>query len=138
MSTANRLHLLPDFIGKRFLKIGLRTAHLLAISGVCGGVFFNVDTDSLHYFWLGAISTGLAMLLIDALSNLIWFVQVRGIVITGKLAILSVYPFVPEWSKPLIVLIMIASATISHAPGGWRYYSLFHGKVVKSSHDSKG
>lgn len=138
MRRAIKANLLPDFSGKRTLKIALRTAHLLAISVICGAVLLDVPQTTLHNYWLAAISTGIAMLLIDALSNLVWFVQVRGLIIGLKLVLLLILPLAPEWGKPVIVLVMILSGTIAHAPGSWRYYSLRHGKVMKSLHDSKG
>jgi hypothetical protein len=138
MPSSNRMNLLPDFRGKRMLKVALRTAHLLSISVVCGGILLGVENTGFHYYWLAGIITGLALLFIDALSNLVWFVQVRGIVILGKIVILSTLPLIPDWNQPIIVLVMLLSGVIAHAPSGWRYYSLIHGKVVKSLHDSKG
>lgn len=133
-----KANLLPDFAGKRVLKIALRTAHLLAISVICGAVLLEANQATLHYYWLAAISTGIAMLLIDALSNLVWFVQVRGMIIGLKLLLLLTLPLAPGWGIPVIVVVMILSGIIAHAPGSWRYYSLWHGKVIKSLHDSKG
>jgi hypothetical protein len=138
MQPASKVNLLPEFAGKRTLKIALRTAHLLAISVICGAILLDVSHATLHYYWLAAISTGIAMLLIDALSNMVWFVQVRGMIIGLKLLLLMMLPLAPDWGKLVIVIIMILSGTIAHAPGSWRYYSLWHGKVMKSLHDSKG
>ena len=138
MSHEKSLALLPEFRGKRTLKMLLRTLHLIGISGVCGSIFFDVNNDLSTYFWQAAIISGIAMLLIDSLSNLIWFVQVRGLVIMTKLGLLAMIAFAPEWDLAIILAVMILSGVISHAPSQWRYYSLRHGKVVKSRRDIKG
>ena len=72
---------------KRWTKISLRTLHLLAVSGVGGGVFFALDKSSWINFWWLAIASGGLMMLMDIVSNPVWIVQTRGLVIFVKLAI---------------------------------------------------
>jgi len=38
----------------------------------------------------------------------------------------------------LLAVIIIISAVISHAPGKLRYFSLYHGRVITSTNDTKG
>jgi len=123
---------------KRWTKISLRTLHLLAIAGVGGGILFALDKDLwLNYWWL-ALASGALMMLMDILSNPVWFIQVRGIVIVLKLVLLALLGLYPGWDSFLLVIIIILSAVISHAPGKLRYYSLYHRRVITSDSDSKG
>ena len=123
---------------KRWSKISLRTLHLLAVAGVGGGVLFGLDKDLwINYWWL-AMASGILMMLIDWISNPVWIVQIRGLVIILKLALLLLLGYNTNWDGMLLMSIIIISAVISHAPGNVRYYSLYHGKVISSSLDSKG
>ena len=123
---------------KRWTKISLRTLHLLAVAGVGGGILFGVERDLwINYWWLAMVS-GIFMMLVDIISNPVWIVQVRGISIFLKLALLILLVVYPDWDRPLVVVIIIISGVISHAPSRLRYYSMYHGKVITSNRDTKG
>ncbi len=123
---------------KRWTKISLRTLHLLAVAGVGGGILFGLEKDLwINYWWL-AMASGFLMMLIDIISNPVWVVQVRGVSIFIKLILLACLGSNPDWDGPLVVLIIIISAVISHAPGKLRYYSVYHRKVIISNNDTKG
>lgn len=132
------MYRIDKMTAKRWTKISLRTLHLLAIAGVGGGILFALDKDLwLNYWWL-ALASGALMMLMDILSNPVWFIQVRGIVMVLKLVLLALMGIYPGWDSFLLVIIIILSAVISHAPGKLRYYSLYHRRVITSGSDSKG
>ena len=123
---------------KRWTKISLRTLHLLAVTGAGGGILFGLEKDLwINYWWL-AMASGILMVLIDIISSPVWIVQVRGVSIFIKLILLAYLGTNPDWDGFLMMLIIIISAVISHAPGKLRYYSLRHRKVISSNNDSKG
>ena len=123
---------------KRWTKICLRTLHLLAVAGVGGGILFGLDPDLWRgYWWLAMVSGGLLML-IDIISNPLWVLQVRGLVIFLKLTLLLFLGGHPTLDVYLLAVIIILSAVISHAPGKLRYYSVYHGRQILSSNDTKG
>ena len=123
---------------KRWTKISLRTLHLLAVAGVGGGILFGVERDLwINYWWLAVVSGGL-MMLIDIISNPVWLVQLRGLVIFFKLFLLTLLGSQPDLDSQLLLVIIIISGVISHAPGKLRYYSVYHRKVITSSSDTKG
>jgi len=123
---------------KRWTKISLRTMHLLAVAGVGGGILFGLDKDLwINYWWLALVS-GVLMMAIDIISNPVWVVQVRGLVIFLKLILLALLGNDPSLDVWLLAFIIIISAVISHAPGKLRYYSAYHRKVISSINDSKG
>ena len=123
---------------KRWTKISLRTLHLLAVAGVGGGILFALEKDLwINYWWLALVS-GVLMMVIDIVSNPVWIVQVRGLVIFLKLILLAFIGSNPSLDGLLLAVIIIMSGIISHAPGQLRYYSLYHRKVISSSNDSKG
>ena len=123
---------------KRWTKISLRTLHLLAVAGVGGGILFGLEKELwINYWWL-AMASGVLMMLLDIISNPVWMVQVRGVSIFIKLILLACLGSNPDWDGPLVVLIIIISAVISHAPGKLRYYSVYHRRVITSNNDTKG
>jgi len=123
---------------KRWSKISLRTLHLLAIAGVGGGILFALEKDLwLNYWWLALVS-GVLMMLMDIVSNPVWIVQVRGLVILLKLILLALLGINPAWDSILLLVVIILSAVVSHAPGKLRYYSLYHRRVINSDDDAKG
>ena len=123
---------------KRWTKISLRTLHLLAVAGVGGGILFGLEKDLwINYWWLALVS-GVLMMAIDIVSNPVWIVQVRGLVIFLKLILLAFIGSNPSLDGLLLAVIIIMSGIISHAPGQLRYYSFYHRKVISSSNDSKG
>lgn len=125
-------------IVKRWTKISLRTMHLVSVAGVGGGVLFGLDKIVwVNYWWL-ALASGILMMAIDIVSNPVWMVQVRGLVIYIKLLLLAFLGIYPQWDSTLLLIVIIMSGVISHAPGKLRYYSVYHRKVISSPNDSKG
>ena len=123
---------------KRWSKISLRTLHLLAVAGVGGGILFALEKDLwINYWWLALVS-GVLMMVMDIAANPVWMVQVRGVVIMVKLILLALMVSYPAWGGFLLLVIIIISAVISHAPGKLRYYSLYHRRVISSDSDAKG
>jgi hypothetical protein len=123
---------------KRWIKISLRTLHLLGVAGVGGGVIFTLEHHLwLNYWWL-ALASGTLMMLVDMIANPVWLVQIRGIVVLFKLVLLLLLGNDPDWDRFLLFVIIILSAIVSHAPGSLRYYSLYHRRVINSQNDAKG
>lgn len=123
---------------RRWSKITLRTLHIVAVAGVGGGILFELDQALwFHYWWLSVI-TGVLLVLIDALANPVWLIQVRGLAVYIKLVLLVGLWQFPVWNVALLLAIIVLSAVISHAPSKLRYYSIYHGKVIRSSSDTKG
>ncbi len=123
---------------KRWSKISLRTLHLLAVAGVGGGILFALEKDLwINYWWLALVS-GVLMMLMDIFANPVWIVQVRGVVIIFKLILLALMVSYSAWGSFLLIVIIVISTVISHAPGKLRYYSLYHRRVISSDNDAKG
>lgn len=118
-----------DFYGKRWLKITLRTLHLLGVAGVSGGILLQVPTAS----WIGylhlTVLSGSAYLLLELWSNAILLIQLRGLCVVIKLLLLAILYSKPQYGS-LIIVVIILSSVVSHAPGNFRYYSPFHRRRI--------
>jgi len=127
--------LIPNFPGKRWLKVFLRTAHLIGFAGVFAAILTGYNYD---LYWLITVLSGIGLLILESLSNLVWFVQIRGLVMYIKFALLfAVFAF-PEHALTCIILMIILAGIISHAPGSVRYYSIYHRKRIDSLNDISG
>ncbi|MCW8925719.1 MAG: hypothetical protein OQJ84_05640 [Xanthomonadales bacterium] len=123
---------------RRWSKISLRTLHIIAVAGVGGGVLFGVGLERWGPYWWLAVISGALLVLIDALSNPVWSIQVRGLAVYIKLVLLALLWKFPAWDSALLIAIIVLSAVVSHAPSKLRYYSVYHGKVIRSNLDTKG
>jgi hypothetical protein len=127
--------LIPNFKGKRWLKILLRSFHTLGVAGVFSSLF--IEGEQLLY-WALLIVSGVGLLMLEALSNFLWFVQVRALFLYIKLTLLALFYFYPDYAWHCLVTMILLSGVISHAPSSVRYFSFVHGKKVQSIKDIKG
>lgn len=123
---------------KRWTKISLRTLHILAVAGVGGGILFGLEPDQWRNYWWLSLVSGILLMAIDIISNPVWVVQVRGLVIFLKLILVALLGSDPSLDRLLLIIIIVISAVVSHAPSKLRYYSIYHRRVLSSSKDSKG
>lgn len=123
---------------RRWSKITLRTLHIISVAGIGGGILFGLDRELWHAYWWLSVVTGVLIVAIDALTNRLWLIQVRGLAVYLKLVLLVCLWRYPAWDVELLMAIIVLSAVISHAPSKLRYYSIFHRKVIRSSLDTKG
>jgi len=115
----------------RWVNISLRTLHLIGIAGIGGAYLYTVDgREWIPYLWLTLFS-GFALMGISVYSNGIWLLQLRGVVILLKLVLLLIVAVMPKASFPLIILVIMLSGVVAHAPGNLRYYSPWHRKRLE-------
>lgn len=126
---------LPENVVKRLSKVIIRTIHLVGIAGVFGNAMTHTG-ESLYI--TVAIISGIVLTIMEAYSSKIWFVQLRGVAVYIKLALLALMHFYPAQSIPYLIAVIVISGFMSHAPSWIRYYSLQHGKVVHSYNDLLG
>ncbi len=127
--------LIPNFKGKRWLKISLRSIHLVGIAGVFAT---TLTEENLSIYWAIAILSGLGLLALEALTNLIWLIQVRALVMYIKFSLLAALFFYPHYAWHILVVIILLSGIISHAPSSVRYFSFIHWRKITAINDIKG
>jgi len=119
------------FPGMRWVNITLRTLHLIGIAGIGGAYLYTIEgREWMPYLWLTLFS-GFGLMGISVYSNGIWLLQLRGVVILVKLFLLLIVTLMPQVSFPLIILVIILSGVVAHAPGNLRYYSIWHRKQIE-------
>ncbi len=120
-----------SYPGDRWVNILVRSLHLVGVAGIGGGFLFDLPEVRYLPFWHLAISTGCVLVLLYVWENGRWLLQLKGITIMVKLALLILASLLPAWRAELFVAVIIISGVIAHAPGKMRGYSPF-------SADSKG
>jgi len=121
-----------DFKAKRWLKITLRTGHLIGMAGMTTYVLSDTFiTDWLFFIHL-TIASGVAMMLLDIWSNGVWLVQLRGQAIIIKLILFAALLMTEQHDSLLFFSMIIISGLIAHAPSNVRYYSIFHRRRIES------
>ena len=120
---------------KRWFEISLRTVHLIGISGVCSGYYFQTAQNLwLPFLYLTTI-TGILFITLEIWTNGIWLIQVRGIAIIIKIFLLTCLPFLQGHEVIMLIIVIIISGLISHAPGDVRYYSVIHGQRLENMYN---
>ena len=119
-----------SFPGKRWIRIGLRTLHLIGTAGVGGGFLYSSPREAWMPYLILTIATGFAIFFIEIWANGIWIIQLRGVAILVKLVLLSCLHFAPDWGGPALIGSIVISGLIAHAPGEVRYYSILHRRRV--------
>jgi len=123
-------YVFPDvdrtFPGLRWVNIILRTIHLVGITGVGGGLLY----DSQQEYWMPylglTVVSGFMMMSLSIWSNGMWLLQVRGITLLVKLCLLGLF-MISGNDASVIIIVVIISGVIAHAPGKVRYYKVFRG-----------
>jgi hypothetical protein len=120
----------------RALRTALRTLHLLAFGALYGGHLYGAPAESLSEALVATVGTGTALMLLDALREPVFLLQIRGLVTLVKVALAAILPLAGALSVAVLTLAAVLGAMSSHMPGRYRYYSIYHGRVVGS--DEKG
>jgi hypothetical protein len=126
-----------SFTGKRWTNITLRTAHLIGIVGLVGGFLYQSPkavADGyirfMPYLVLSVVS-GFAIICVDIWTHGIWLIQLRGLAIFIKLILLLCIPFFKGYEAHVLMIVIVISGIIAHAPGDIRYFSVFHGRRIE-------
>jgi hypothetical protein len=131
-----------SFPGKRWVNIALRTVHLIGVAGLGGGFLYQAPQAAWLPYLVLSIASGFAIMCLDIWTDGIWLIQLRGIAILIKLIVLLCVPFFGGYEPYVLVIVIVISGLIAHAPGDVRYFSIFHGGRIedlcdKDSEDSR-
>jgi len=121
-----------DFKAKRWLKIMLRTGHLIGMAGMATYALSDTYITNWLFFIHLTIASGVVMMLLDIWSNGVWLVQLRGQAIIIKLILFAVLLMTEQHDSLLFFSMIIISGLIAHAPSNVRYYSIFHRRRIES------
>lgn len=115
----------------RAWNVAWRTAHLAVVGTLLGGHVFGVPADRLEGWLWASIGTGLALMAIEAFATLDWLMQVSGLAVLVKLAMLLL--ILPAWDArvPILFTVLAVASISSHMPGRYRHYSLYYRRNMR-------
>lgn len=110
------------FRGQRWVNIALRSAHLVGMAGIGGGFLFSLDSALWESYWLLTLGTGIALSLLYLWSTLAWVLELKGLAVVLKTALLALAFAIPDARTELFIVVVVLSSLIAHAPARVRNY----------------
>jgi hypothetical protein len=110
------------FPGQRWVNIALRSAHLVGVAGIGGGFLFTPDEVAWEAYWHLTWVTGGALSALYLWTTFAWILELKGLAIVFKTALLPVAVVIPEIRAESFVLVIAISGVIAHAPARVRGY----------------
>ena len=113
---------------QRWLGICLRSLHLAAIvlagAGFVAPGFVHFGLTAGMAVW-GMLFTGLGLFVLEVARNPGHPGELAGLLILVKLVLVLAMAWLPALAEPLYWGLLIASSTVSHAPGWFRHVRVF-------------
>jgi hypothetical protein len=117
----------------RAWNVGARTVHLAATGVLLGGHFFAVEPDTLLPWLAAAVASGAVMLAVELYSSFDWLVELGGLAVVLKVALLCAIPFAWSARVPILFAVVAVAGIGSHMPGKYRHYSLRYRRSMKET-----
>lgn len=111
----------------RWLRITLRTVHIIGSCFVVGGHAFGADKADVMPWLYVAIGSGALMIATYLTEGWLWFREVRGIAVLFKSALLIAIPFWWDARVPILIAVIVIGSIVSHMPGRYRYWVVGRG-----------
>jgi hypothetical protein len=105
---------------------GLRSAHLVGLSGIGGAYFYAGPREIWLPFLALLVVSGILMAALEIWSSPYWLVEIRGLAMVAKIAMLGAAMASGQFQAAALVVVIVISGVISHAPSALRYYSVWH------------
>jgi hypothetical protein len=125
------------FPGRRGVKILLRALHVLSTGVLCGATLLDVGPPVRTTWLIAAAVTGLLIVLLDLFESGAFMLQLRGLLVALKIALLAGLPWFGEYAGWILAALVLLSVVSSHSPGKVRYLVLLGGGRITGS-DSRG
>ena len=113
-----------SFAGERGLRTFLRTVHLASMGALFGGHVFDVPAEKLYVALAWTIGSGAAFAILELYCTFHWLFQIRGIMTLAKIALVMLVPVFWDHRVAILLAVIAIGSVGSHAPTGWRYYSI--------------
>ena len=78
-----------EFSGQRWLRISLRTAHLITMALLVGGVAGGAAPLELVFAFWGTVATGVAFVALELFNTGVWLFQLKGLAVMVKALLLA-------------------------------------------------
>ena len=107
------------------MKILLRAIHVPCAGILAAAYLFDAGAPDRPVWMVGTVVSGLLILLLDLHETGVFLLQVRGLVVFGKIALLAMLPLFEAYRAPVLIGLLGISVLSSHAPSAFRYHLTF-------------
>jgi hypothetical protein len=119
--------------GQRWVKMSARSAHV-ALSGIyLGALVFQIEPALREPWFLAAMFSGLVMFCLDLVESGAFLLQLRGVVLVGKLLLLAFVPALGSVAVWLVAFVAFVSVISSHASSKFRYFLVWGRGRIKAA-----
>ena len=127
-----------NFPGQRWVRICLRSGHLLFMGLLVGGVAQGIPMSQLPEAYWGTLLTGGLFALLDFYNTFVWIYQIKGWVVILKIFLMAMAGQSEHNALLFLGAAVILGGISSHMPGSLRYYSVLHRRVLKGEKPAGG
>lgn len=120
-----------EFTGQRWVRIGFRTAHLIAMAFLLGGVAGGAAVGDLAWALWGTVLTGAGYMAVELFNSFVFLIQLKGLAVIAKILLLGAAGLSADGALGLLVTAIVIGGISSHMPGRFRYFSIFHWREMK-------
>ena len=122
---------LRQFPGQRWARIAVRTWHLGSMGFLLGGAALGQPLGDQPAAMWNTLFSGAVFVALELYASCLWFLQLKGLAVIIKLAFFGAAALLEGDAMPFLLAALVVGGISSHMPGKYRYYSLWHGRVVK-------
>ena len=114
-----------NFPYQRLILDLLRSAHILCVSILLGGLYFRPEANQLNYWLMGVIGSGFSLFALEIYRSAAVLFELRGITVLCKLTLLLfLLGLSPSTQLILLMVLVFCSTLTSHSPRRIRHYTL--------------
>jgi hypothetical protein len=120
-----------DFPAQRWVRISVRTWHLLSMGYLLGGTAHGLALADQPIGVWSTLASGLVFVALELYASCVWLLQLKGLAVIAKLLLFGAAVVASGSGLPYLVAAVVIGGISSHMPGKYRYFSPFHGRVLK-------
>ena len=121
------------YSGQRWAKMIARAAHVVFSGIYLGALVFHVEPATRLPWFQAAMLSGLLMFCLDLYESGAFLLQLRGLVLAGKLILLAFLPSFGAAGVWVIAVIAFVSVISSHASSNFRYFLIWGRGRIKAA-----
>ena len=122
--------------GQRWAKMIARAAHVILSGIYLGALVFHVESAARLPWFQAAMLSGLLMFCLDLYESGGFLLQLRGLVLAGKLLLLAFLPSFGAAGVWVISVVAFISVISSHASANFRYFLIWGRGRIRAAETS--
>ncbi len=122
---------LREFPGQRWVRIGVRTWHLASMGALFGGTLQGLAMAEQPWAVGHTVLSGSVFVALELYGSCVFLLQLKGLAVVLKMVLLGGALVSTGNSVAWLLVAIMVGGVSSHMPGRYRYFSIFHGGIVK-------